>query len=438
MQVSIETTSGLERRLTISVPAARVDQAAEERLKKAAKTVRLNGFRPGKVPMKVVKQRFGEGVRQEVIGEVVNQTFYEAIVQEKINPAGAPSIEPKQFAAGKDLEYVATFEVYPEVKLVELDGVEIEKPKASVKAADVKKMIDIFRKQQATWKVAKRAAKKDDRVNIDFVGTKDGEEFAGGSAKGSDLVLGSGQMIPGFEDGIIGMKKGEEKTIDVTFPEDYHSEELKGAAVQFTITVNSVEAQSLPKLDEEFFAKYGVEEGGEDVFKEEVRNNMERELKNAIKQRVKTAVLDKVIEAHSAVQVPKALITSEIQGLKRQALQQYGMGGQDFDLNMLPDDMFKDQAERRVKLGLILSEVVKAKELKADADKVREMVEEIASTYQEPKEVVDYYYSNQEQLQGIESAVLEDQVVEILLEKAKVVETASDYESVLNPAAQQA
>jgi len=438
MQVSIETTSGLERRLTISVPAARVDQAADERLKKAAKTVRLNGFRPGKVPMKVVKQRFGEGVRQEVIGEVVNQTFYEAIVQEKINPAGAPSIEPKQLEAGKDLEYVATFEVYPEVTLVELDGVEIEKPKASVKAADVKKMIDIFRKQQATWKAARRAAKEGDRVNIDYVGTKDGEEFAGGSAKGSDLVLGSGQMIPGFEDGIVGMKKGEEKTIDVTFPEDYHSEELKGAAVQFAITVNGVESQTLPKMDEEFFAKYGVEEGGEEVFKEEVRNNMERELKNAIKQRVKTAVLDKVIEAHSSVQIPKALITNEIQGLKRQALQQYGMGGQDFDLNMLPDDMFKDQAERRVKLGLILSEVVKAKELKADADKVREMVEEIASTYQEPQEVIDYYYSNQEQLQGIESAVLEDQVVEILLEKAKVVETASDYESVLNPTAQEA
>lgn len=438
MQVSIETTSGLERRLTISVPSTRVDQAADERLKKAAKTVRINGFRPGKVPFKVVKQRYGESVRQEVIGEVVNQTFYEAIVQEKINPAGAPSIEPTQMEAGKDFEYVATFEVYPEVTLVDLDGVEIEKPKASVKAADVKKMIDIFRKQQAEWKPARRAAKLEDRVNIDYVGTKDGEEFAGGSAKGSDLVLGSNRMIPGFEDGIVGMKKGEEKTIDLTFPEDYHAEDLKGAAVQFAITVNSVESQSLPKMDEDFFAKYGVEEGGEEKFKEEVKNNMERELKNAIKQRVKTAVLDKVIELHSSVQVPKALIANEIKGLKQQALQQYGLANQDFDLNMLPDDMFKAQAERRVKLGLILSEVVKAKNVKADADKVRAMVEEIASTYQEPQEVIDYYYSNQEQLQGIESAVMEDQVVEILLEKAKVVETASDYESVLNPTAQEA
>jgi len=436
MQVSIETTSGLERRLTVSVPAARVEQDVDARLKKAAKTVRLNGFRPGKVPFKVVKQRFGDGVRQEVIGEVVNQTFYEAVVQEKLQPAGAPSIEPKQIESGKDLEYVATFEIYPEVTVADLDGVEIEKPTAEVTDKDVDNMIDIFRKQQASWKEApRRAAKNGDQVTIDYVGTKDGEEFAGGSAKEQLLVLGSGSMIPGFEDGIVGMKKGEEKVLELTFPEDYHAEELKGAAVQFAVTLHKVEGQQLPKLDEEFFAKYGVEEGGEDHFRAEIKANMERELKNAIKARVKNTVLDKVVEAHESLQIPTALIDNEIVALKRQALQQYGMGGQDVDLNMLPNEMFQDQAKRRVALGLILSEVVKSQSLKADADKVRAMVEEIASTYQEPQEVIDYYYSNQEQLQGVESAVLEDQVVEILLEKAKVIETASTYEGVLNPSA---
>lgn len=434
MQVSIETTSGLERRLTVGVPAERVDREVDERLKKAAKTVRMNGFRPGKVPLKVVRQRFGEGVRQEVVADVLNRSFYEAIVQEKIQPAGAPSIEVTQTVPGKALEFVATFEVYPEINVRELEGVEVERHSAEVTDEDVEKMIGIFRKQQAKWVDVERAAESGDQVNINYVGKRDGEAFDGGTADGQNLVLGSGQMIPGFEDGIVGMSAGESKTLELTFPEEYHAEDLKGAAVTFDVTVNTVKAQELAELNDEFFAKYGVEEGGEENFRTEIRKNMERELKNATKSRFKTAVLDKVLEAHADVQVPQALIDEEIKELKRQALQQYGMGGQNFDLNLLPNEMFTDQAQRRVSLGLILGEVVKKNELKADPAKVREMVEDIASTYQDPDEVIDYYYDNKEQLSGIEGAVLEDQVVELLTANVQVVEVVSTYEAVLSGA----
>lgn len=438
MKVSIETTSGLERRLTVGVPAERVEGEVDSRLKKAAHNVKLNGFRPGKVPFKVVKQRFGAGVRQEVIGDLVNQTFYEAIVQEKLQPAGAPSIDATQVAAGKDLEYVATFEVYPDVQVAQPDGVEIERPVAEVTDADVEKMIDVFRNQQASWEAVERAAADGDKVNIDYKGTKDGEAFEGGSADGSDLTIGSGRMIPGFEEGIVGMAAGDEKVLDLTFPEEYHAEGLKGAAVQFAIKVNSVSAQVLPELNEEFFGKYGVESGNEEEFRAEIKKNMERELKNAVKNKVKTAVLDALLQANNALQIPNALIATEIKALKEQALQQYGMPMEGFDLNLLPDDMFSEQAKRRVALGLLMGEIIKVDELKADADKVRAMVEDIASTYQEPEEVISYYYENKEQLQGVEGAVLEDQVVEKLLASVTVTDKASSYEEALAPPAPKA
>lgn len=436
MQVSIETTTGLERRLTVGVPAEQVDGEVENRLKQAAKTVHLNGFRKGKVPLKVVKQRFGAGVRQEVIGEVMSRSFYEAVQQEGVNPAGQPSIEPKEMGEGKELEFVATFEVYPEVELADVASIAVSKPVAEVTDKDIETMIETLRKQQGTFKNVRRKAVKENRLNIDFVGTKDGEEFEGGKAEGQELVLGSNSMIPGFEDGLIGAKKGEEVVLDLTFPEDYHAEELKGAAVQFTVKVNQVAALELPEMDEEFFKKYGVEEGGEDRFREEVRNNMERELKNAAKNKVKTQVMDGLLDANN-VDLPKALVASEIEALRGQMMQQFGGAAENMDLkSILPDDMFNEQAERRVALGLIVGELVKKEELKVDADAVKAMVEEMASTYQDPEEVVNYYYSNRELLAGVESAVLEDQVVDHILEKAKVEEVKSDYEEVIKPAEQ--
>jgi len=433
MQVSIETTSGLERRLTVGVPAERIESEVKTRLQKAAGSVKLAGFRPGKVPMKVMQQRFGAGVRQEVLGEVMSQSFREAVIQEKLRPAGQPSIEPKTLEAGKDLEYIATFEVFPEVEVVEIKDFKVEKPVAEVTDEDVDNIIEVFRKQQGSWEVVERAAATGDKVNLDYVGTRDGEEFSGGSATDSDLELGSGRMIPGFEDGVIGMKAGEEKTLQLSFPDDYHNEELKGAAVEFKIKLNSVQELVPAELNEELFAKYGVEEGGLETFRSEVRDNMARELKNAIQGKVKQQVMDAVATAHESLEVPRALVGREVEAMRNQMFQQFGgAGGRDLDLkSLLPDDMFKENAERRVRLGLVLAELVSKLALKADGDKVRARIEEMASTYQDPDEVINYYYSDQEQLAAVESSVLEDQMVEKLLESAHIIEKPCSYQEAL-------
>ncbi len=436
MQVSIETTSGLERRLTVGVPAARIDGEVDERLKKAAGNVRLPGFRPGKVPMKVMRQRFGAGVRQEVLGEVMSQSFQEAVVQEKLRPAGQPSIEPRSIDAGKDLEYVATFEVFPEVEVIEMKGFSIEKPVAEVTDADIDNIIEVFRKQQGELTDVDRAAAEGDTVNIDFVGTRDGVAFEGGSAEGTELELGSGRMIPGFEDGIVGMKAGEEKVLELTFPEEYHNEELKGAAVEFKVTLNSVKELVPAALDEALFEKYGVTEGGEEQFRKEVGENMARELKNAVESKIKQQAMDAVLEAHSGVEIPKALVAQEINALRQQMVQQFGgAAGNMPDLkSLLPDDMFSENAEKRVRLGLVLSELVSKFGITADADRVKSTIEDLASTYEQPEEVVDWYYSNREQLASIQSKVLEDQVVEKLMESADIIEKACSYQEAIAPA----
>lgn len=434
MQVSVETTSVLERRMTIGVPAERVENEVNARLQRAAQNVRLPGFRPGKVPMKIVRQRFGEGVRQEVLGEVLSQSFAEAVQQQNLKPAGRPSIEPKSLEAGKDLEYVAIFEVFPEVVLADYSAIEVVKPVAEVTEQDVDKMIDTLRKQQGTWEEVSRPAQDGDEVNIDFVGRKDGEVFDGGSAEGSTLLLGSKRMIPGFEDAIVGMKAGEEKVVPLTFPADYHSEALKGAAVEFTIKLNAVKEQKPAELNDAFFAKFGVKEGGEAAFRKEVAQNMARELKNATKNKIKNQVMEGLLKVHEELSVPAALIAEEIKVLRGQMVQQFGGARGDIDFStILPDDMFRDQGLRRVKLGLILNELIGKENVRADAADVRAAIEEVASTYEDPQEVIDWYYSNRQQLQGVESMVTEDKVVELLLSRAKVSEQSSSYDEVLKP-----
>lgn len=436
MQVSLETTSGLERRLTVGVPAEQVENEVENRLKQAARNVSIKGFRKGKVPMSVVKQRFGAGIRQEVVGDVISRSFYAAVQKENVKPAGQPSIQPKQLAAGKDLEYIATFEIYPSVALNDLSAFELTNFKAEVTEVDVDNMIEVLRKHQASWSVVERAAADGDQVNVNFVGTKDGVEFAGGKADNHTLILGSKSMIPGFEEGIVGLKAGEQKVISVTFPEDYQADELKGAAAQFAITVNSVSEAQLPELKKEFFQKFGVEKGGEKQFRKEVKANMDRELANALKAKVKVQVMDALIASHTT-EVPKALVANEIQVLRNQMLQRFGGQQQNFDVKtLLPDTMFQEEASRRVTLGLIVGEIVKSAKLKPDAKRVKTMIEEIASTYQEPKEVVDYYSGNQELMAGVESAVLEDQVVDHILSQAKVSEVQTSYDEIIKANAQ--
>ena len=433
MQVSIETTSNLERRLTVGVPAERVEVEVNSRLQKAAQKAKLPGFRPGKVPLKVMHQRYGAGVRQEVLGEVVSQSFQEAVIQEKLRPAGQPSIEPKSLEPGKDLQYVAIFEVFPDVELVDMKDFPVAKPVAQVKEEDVDNIIEVFRKQQGTWEEVKRAAILTDKVNLNYTGLKDGQEFEGGSAQDSDLELGSGRMISGFEDGIVGMKSEDEKTLELSFPDDYHNEDLKGAAVEFKITLNKILELVPAKIDEELFAKYGVEEGGEERFREDVSANMARELKNAVEASVKQQVMDALLEAHQSLEVPKALVGQEITAMRQQMFQQFGgAGNMDLDLEaLLPDTMFSENAERRVKLGLVLAEYISSYELRAGNEQVSKAIEEIASTYESPQEVIDYYQSNPQQRSSVESKVLEDQVVEKLLARANITENKSSYQDVI-------
>lgn len=430
MQVSIETTTGLERRLIIGVPAQRVDSEVEVRLQKAAGQVKINGFRPGKVPMNVVRQRYGLGVRQEVLGEVMSQTFYEAVQKEKLRPAGTPSIEPKRVDPGHDIEFVATFEVYPEIDIAEFSAISVEQPSAEIAEADIDDMIETLRGQQAKYEDAAKAAETGDQVIIDFVGTRNGEVFEGGSAQASPLVLGSNRMIPGFEDGIIGMSAGDTKTLALTFPADYHNEELRGAAVEFSVTVKAVKAKQLPALDADFFRLFGVEDGDATAFRKEVSENMQRELKSALRNKVKEQVMEGLLAAN-AFDVPKSLIRQEIDALRAQMLQQFGGAASQFDPSLLPDDMFRERAQRRVALGLLLAEVIKKSGIKSDANRVRTTVEELASTYQNPEQVVNWYYSNKQQLAGVESLVLEDMAVEKILESAKVAEKPSSYKDVM-------
>lgn len=429
MQVSVETTSGIERRMTIGVPAERVEQEVEKRLKEAAKTVKMNGFRPGKVPLKVVRKRFGQGVRQEVLGEVMRETYMEAIQKEEVQPAGMPKFEPKTVDEGKDFEFTATFEVLPEIEIGDTSKISVEKPKSEVLEKDINQMIDNLRRQQAEMKEVKRKAKKKDVMTLDFVGTVDGEEFEGGKAEDHQLTLGEGQMIPGFEEQLIGAKTGEEHTLDVTFPEDYQNEELAGKDAQFKVTVKKVEEPQLPKLEPEFFKAFGLEAETEEEFREEVRKNMERELKNAINNKVKQQVIDGLLEV-TEFEVPQGLVDQEIDRMKQEAVQQFG--GQ-MDPSQLPSELFQDQAVKRVKTGLLFQEVLKKEELKAEDSEVDAKIQEIASTYQDPDEVIQHYNSNPEQKQQVESAVLEDKVVDKVLENAKVKEKKYKYEDAVKP-----
>ena len=429
MQVSVENTSALERRMTIGVPAERIETEVNKRLQQTARKAKIPGFRPGKVPMSVIRQRYEDGARQEALGDLIQATFYEAVVEQKLNPAGAPSVEPKTFEKGKDLEYIATFEVFPEFTVAGFESISVERLSADVADSDLDSMLEILRKQNVSFEVADRAAQNEDQLNIDFVGKIDGEAFAGGSATGTQLVLGSGRMIPGFEDGLVGAKAGEERVLDLTFPEDYQNLELAGKTAEFTVTVNTVSAPTLPELNETFFKQFGIKETNIEGFRTEVRKNMERELRQAIKSKVKNQVMDGLLAANP-IEVPKALLENEVNRLRVQAVQQFGGN---IKPDQLPAELFEEQAKRRVELGLIVAEVVKQFDLKPEDTRVRELIQEMASAYQEPEQVVAWYYKNEQQMNEVRSVVLEEQVVDTVLQKASVTDKAVSYEEAVKP-----
>lgn len=431
MQVSVETTQGLERRLTISIPAEKIDQEVKNQVKQRARTVRMDGFRPGKVPMSIVEKRFGPAIRQDVVMEQMQRHYVEAIMQEKINPAGAPRFEPKSDEPGKDVEFVAIAEVYPEIELKDLDKVKVEKPVAEVTDKDLDNMLDTLRKQNAGWKSVKRGAKEGDRVTMDFLGRVDGEEFEGGKAENFALEMGQGRMIPGFEDGVKGLKAGDEKTIEVTFPEDYHAENLKGKAAEFDLNIKTVEAADLPKLDDAFAEQFGVADGGLEGLKTEVRKNMDRELENAVKSKVKQQVIQGLLEANDDIPVPNAMKEQEIQGLRQQATERFG--GDANNMPELPAELFEEQAAERVKVGLLLGEVIRTNELKVDDARVEALIESTASAYEDPQQVISYYKQNEEMMQQVRNVALEEQAIELIIEKAKVTDKKVDFDEVMNP-----
>ncbi len=419
MQVVLESPSALERQLTITIPTGDVETEFEAKLAETAKRVRIDGFRPGKVPAKVVRQRYGQAIRQEIVSDLMEKSLGEALSEHDVKPIGQPKIDDVKFEEGSDFSFKATFEVFPELDPILIDGDEIEQTTSKVGAADIKEMIATLREQRKSWKESARAASKEgDRVTINFEGFVDGEAFDGGKGEDHALVLGSGAMIPGFEDGIVGMKKGDSRDIEVTFPEDYQAEELKGKAATFKIGVTKLERGELPTVDETFIQSFGVESGDEKDFKAELKEQMQRELSLTLKNMNKTKVFDVLLEKNADTPVPESAIKSEIHTLKQQAVERFG-GGQQFDPHQLPDELFAEQAERRVRLGILLGATVKKLGLAADPDRVRALIDEMAAAYDDAEQVVNFYYSNDENLKQVEALAVEEQVAEKLLESAK-------------------
>ena len=427
MSISIETLEGLQRRVTIIVAADKIEAAYKEQLKGYAKNARVDGFRKGKVPHSIIEQRFGVAARQDALSDEMQRAFFDAVIAEKINLAGRPTFTPNNYQPGQEFSFSVTFEVFPEVELKGLENIEVEKPVVEILDADLDKMVDVLRKQQATWAESQEAAKSEDRVVIDFVGSVDGEEFKGGKATDFVLAMGQGRMIPGFEDGIVGHKAGDQFDIDVTFPAEYHAENLKGKAAKFAITLKKVENIVLPELTEEFVKKFGNAKSVEDL-RAEIKKNMQRELNNAVTARVKNQVINGLI-AQNDIEVPAAAVAEEVDVLRQQAVQRFG--GKPEMAAQLPAELFEAEAKRRVQVGLLLSTVIGANELKVDEARVEAMIADIASAYEQPAEVVEYYAKNRQLTENIRNVVLEEQAVDAVLVKAKVTEKAMSFDELM-------
>ncbi|WP_119345006.1 trigger factor [Facilibium subflavum] len=424
MQVSVEKKEGIHCVLNIELSASEVDQEVSKRIKKIAKTAKIDGFRPGKVPAGVIKKKYGEQIRFEVLGDVLPQKYTKAIQDENLNAAGV-EIEITQNEEGKEVKFNVDVELFPEIEVKNLDQIEVEKPVVELGQEQTDKMIDNLRKQLASWDVVDREVQKDDRVTIDFVGRVNGEVFEGGSANDSEVTIGSGQMIPGFEDGIIGMKKDEEKTIKVTFPEDYQNEELNGKEAEFDIVVKEIKAATLPEIDEEFIKQFGIK-GGVDEFYAEITQNMARELKAAKQRKTKEQVFEGLKKAID-VEVPKALVKKEIDRLKKDLLKRLGGNGAKLKIEDLPDNLFEEKAKDSVKLGLILSAIADQQSFEADQESIDALIEEMASVYEDAEEVRQHVKNNKQELENIKAVVIENKLVDWVLEQAKVTEKEEDF-----------
>jgi trigger factor len=428
MQVSVESVGSLERRMEVSVPKEQIEQAIDERLRQVGRTARLKGFRPGKAPPKVIKQQFGAQVRQEVLGDLVQSTFARAVTEQKLLPAAGPRIEPISSGPGEDLRYRATFEVYPEIKLAAVDGLPITRPAAEVTDADIEAMVQNLREQRPRFDLVEREAREGDRVTMDFEGQIDGKSFEGSQGDGVSVILGAGRMLRDFESGIAGIKAGDSREIAVRYPDDYHNKDLAGKTAQFVIKAARVEEKQLPPLDDAFCREYGVTEGGLEQLLGEVADNMRRELDGNVRARLKQQVFDRLLEANP-LDVPKVLVDQQVREMQLDTARR--MGAKDAS-QVPPADPFVEPARRRVALGLLISELVRAQEIKVDRARVDARLAELAVTYPDPDVILNAYRQNPDAMRQVESMVLEDQVVDFLLERAKVTEQKSTFKELMN------
>jgi trigger factor len=425
MMVSVQSTGALERRMEVQVPKDRIEQEVTQRLRDVGRTARLKGFRPGKVPINVLRQQFGRQIRQEVISDLMRSSFSEAVTQQKLIPAAGPRIEPISTGQGEDLKYAAIFEVLPEIDLKGIDGIEVERPIASVTEEDIDTMIESLRKQAPNWNVVERPSKSGDRVNVDFTGRIDGEPFEGGKGEGVGIVVGAGQMLPEFETGLVGVSAGEEKKIDVRFPDDYHNKAMAAKSASFDISVKNVEESSLPEVDDKFCAAYGIAEGGVTALRQAVGDNMRRELQENIRAREKSQVLERVLAANP-LELPASLVEAQVRELQAETARRMGSR----DATQVRDP-FVEPARRRVAIGLLIAEIIKREKIQVDRERLNERLQDLVASYENPQEMIRAYQQQPEAMRQVEMLVLEEQVVDWLLSRARITDQPTTFKALM-------
>jgi trigger factor len=431
MAATLENISQLERRINISLPSQEIDSEVQTRLKRLARNVKMHGFRPGKVPLKVVAQQYEDQVRREVLGDALQKSFGDAVRAQNLKVAGYPRFEPKgELGSAAQVEFSATFEIYPDVTASDMSKVLIKRPVTNISEAEVDKTLEIMRKQRASFDPVTRPAALEDKVTIDFVGKTDGREFEGGKGDDFSLTLGEGRLLKDFELEVVGLKAGDSKTFEMRFPEDYHGKELAGKTATFDVKLKQVAGPRLPPVDADFAKALGVADGNLETMRREVRENLEREVKRRIGARVKDQIMQALIDT-TKVEVPRSLVELEIERMQASAKQDLAARGVKTEATPLPRDLFEHQAQRRVTLGLILAEVVKTHALQAKPEQVRAMVEEQSQSYEQPEQVVKWYYQSPERLREIESMVIEENVVAWALATAKVEDKATDFDELM-------
>lgn len=432
LQVSVESLEGLQRRMTVTIPASNIEQEVSVRLEKVGRNAKLKGFRPGKAPEKVIRQHYGVQVREEVLSDLIQSTYSAAIEKENLRPAALPTLEQGQTEVGADFAYSATFEIYPEIELAKFDDMKVERAETEIGAADVDEMIDTLREQRADWTTVDRPAADGDKVTVDFDGKINGEPVTDGTGTDVEIILGKGRMLEEFEKNIPGMSATDEKSFDVTFAEDYQAEELAGKTANFTVTVKSVAEQQLPELDADFVKTFGVESGDVEAFRADVCKNMEREAAAMILADVKRQVMEQLLEANP-IDIPAALTEREAESLRSEALRKLGVTDEKADDPRVPPiDAYRDAAERRVRLGLLIGAVIEDNGLSVDRERVKDKVDEICAPYDKPEEFKKLYFQNPQLLEQVESVVLEEQVVEWLVAQAELTVSPKAFSELRN------